>query len=78
MAQPSAFRPESLAVITGGASGIGLALATKCASYGMSVIVVGKQYPEKVPWARLFSGTGISVLWVRNRFGRECLLVLHC
>lgn len=27
-------------MITGGASGIGLALATKCASYGMNVIIV--------------------------------------
>ncbi|KAL2069734.1 hypothetical protein VTL71DRAFT_14413 [Oculimacula yallundae] len=34
------FAKGNLAVITGGASGIGLALATKCAGYGMKVIIV--------------------------------------
>ncbi|TVY50518.1 SWI/SNF and RSC complexes subunit ssr3, partial [Lachnellula cervina] len=33
------FSPSNLAVITGGASGIGLALAQKCASYGMNVLI---------------------------------------
>jgi len=33
------FRSGNIALITGGASGIGLALANKCASYGMKVIV---------------------------------------
>jgi threonine dehydrogenase-like Zn-dependent dehydrogenase len=32
--------PGNSAVITGGASGIGLALAAKCATYGMRVIIV--------------------------------------
>ncbi|CZS97400.1 related to 20beta-hydroxysteroid dehydrogenase [Rhynchosporium agropyri] len=34
------FASGNLAVITGGASGIGLALATKCASYSMNVMIV--------------------------------------
>ena len=33
------FKAGNTAVITGGASGIGLALATKCAGYGMSVLI---------------------------------------
>lgn len=39
MAPPPAFKAGNTAVITGGASGIGLALATKCASYGMNVVI---------------------------------------
>lgn len=33
-------------MISGGASGIGLAFATKCAGYGMSVIIAGKHPPK--------------------------------
>lgn len=33
------FKKANTAVITGGASGIGLALAQKCISYGMKVLV---------------------------------------
>jgi NADP-dependent 3-hydroxy acid dehydrogenase YdfG len=33
------FKAANTAVITGGASGIGLALAKKCAGYGMKVLV---------------------------------------
>lgn len=33
------FASGNTAVITGGASGIGLALATKCAGYGMNVVI---------------------------------------
>src|SRR4051812_40878464 len=36
------FSSGNIAVITGGASGIGLALVTKCCEYGMKVIVVDK------------------------------------
>ncbi len=39
MSSNPVFKLGNTAVITGGASGIGLALATKCASYGMSVII---------------------------------------
>ncbi|TVY46161.1 putative oxidoreductase [Lachnellula occidentalis] len=42
MSDPSphpVFSPSNLAVITGGASGIGLALAQKCASYDMNVLI---------------------------------------
>lgn len=35
----SVFRAGNTAIITGGASGIGLALATKCATHGMSVLI---------------------------------------
>ena len=38
MASP-VFKSGNTALITGGASGIGLALATKCADYGMNVII---------------------------------------
>lgn len=40
MSSNPSFKPGNLAVITGGASGIGLALATKLASYGMKVLIV--------------------------------------
>lgn len=40
MSSNPVFAPGKLAVITGGASGIGLALATKCAGYGMKVVIV--------------------------------------
>jgi NAD(P)-dependent dehydrogenase (short-subunit alcohol dehydrogenase family) len=39
MSSNPVFRAGNLAVITGGASGIGLALAAKCAGYGMSVVI---------------------------------------
>jgi short-subunit dehydrogenase involved in D-alanine esterification of teichoic acids len=39
MSSNPVFKPGNTAVITGGASGIGLALAAKCASYGMSVVI---------------------------------------
>ncbi|MEM7318187.1 MAG: SDR family NAD(P)-dependent oxidoreductase, partial [Pseudomonadota bacterium] len=39
MTHPS-IRPESVAVVTGGASGIGLACATKFARIGMRVVIV--------------------------------------
>ena len=35
----SVFQKDSTAVITGGASGIGLALAKRCIAYGMRVLV---------------------------------------
>jgi NADP-dependent 3-hydroxy acid dehydrogenase YdfG len=39
MASNPVFKADNLAVITGGASGIGLALATKLASYGMKILI---------------------------------------
>ena len=36
------FKEGNTAVITGGASGIGLALAKKCAGYGMRVVVADR------------------------------------
>lgn len=39
MSSNPVFKVDNLAVITGGASGIGLALATKLASYGMKVLI---------------------------------------
>ncbi|KAK2628022.1 hypothetical protein QTJ16_002668 [Diplocarpon rosae] len=40
MSPNAVFKKGNTAVITGGASGIGLALATKCAGYGMDVVIV--------------------------------------
>ncbi|RDW72063.1 hypothetical protein BP5796_08097 [Coleophoma crateriformis] len=40
MAPTPVFKSGNLAVITGGASGIGLSLAEKCASYGMNVLII--------------------------------------
>jgi NAD(P)-dependent dehydrogenase (short-subunit alcohol dehydrogenase family) len=37
--ESSVFRLGNTAIITGGASGIGLALATRCKSSGMNVII---------------------------------------
>lgn len=39
MSTSPVFKSGNTALITGGASGIGLALASKCASYGMNVII---------------------------------------
>jgi len=39
MSSNPVFKSGNTAVITGGASGIGLALAAKCAGYGMSVVI---------------------------------------
>jgi short-subunit dehydrogenase involved in D-alanine esterification of teichoic acids len=39
MSSNPVFKSGNTAVITGGASGIGLALAAKCAGYGMSVLI---------------------------------------
>ena len=36
------FKSGTNALITGGASGVGLALAKKCAGYGMTVIIAGE------------------------------------
>lgn len=40
MPQHPVFKAGNIALITGGASGIGLALSTKSANYGMRVIIV--------------------------------------
>lgn len=40
MSSNPVFKQGNTAVITGGASGIGLALATKCAGYGMNVVII--------------------------------------
>lgn len=34
------FKHGNVAVVTGGASGIGLALASRCAGYGMKVVII--------------------------------------
>jgi short-subunit dehydrogenase involved in D-alanine esterification of teichoic acids len=39
MSNSPVFKSGNTALITGGASGIGFALATKCAGYGMNVII---------------------------------------
>lgn len=46
MSDNPVFRSGNTALITGGASGIGLALATKCAAYGMSVIIIDNNNPN--------------------------------
>lgn len=48
MAVASVFQVGKTALITGGASGIGLALVKKCCGYGMKVAVVdsNKEYLE--------------------------------
>jgi NADP-dependent 3-hydroxy acid dehydrogenase YdfG len=40
MSSNPVFKSGNTALVTGGASGIGLALAMKCAGYGMNVIIV--------------------------------------
>ncbi|KAI9645175.1 hypothetical protein NHQ30_005909 [Ciborinia camelliae] len=40
MSSPPCFAPGNTALITGGASGIGLSLAIKCLGYGMNIILV--------------------------------------
>lgn len=45
------FKKGGVALITGGASGIGLALAKKCLGYGMRVLIVDKN-PETLTQAK--------------------------
>ncbi|MEM6467689.1 MAG: SDR family NAD(P)-dependent oxidoreductase [Pseudomonadota bacterium] len=57
MAHP-AFTPGSVAVVTGGASGIGLAAATKFAAMGMRVVVVDRAEDKLGAAEELLRGAG--------------------
>jgi len=59
MSDPSpVFRADNTAVITGGASGIGLALATKCLGYGMNVVLVDNNSQNLNEARKSFEGKG--------------------
>lgn len=53
-----AFTPESVAVVTGGASGIGLAAATKFAGMGMRVVIVDQAEDKLSAAARSVRSAG--------------------
>lgn len=52
------FQPAKTAVITGGASGIGLALARKCAGHGMRVLVADRDAAALAAAAESIAGAG--------------------
>lgn len=52
------FKAGNTAVITGGASGIGLALASKCGAYGMDVIICDKNVSNLKTATANIEGTG--------------------
>ncbi|KAG9243486.1 short-chain dehydrogenase/reductase [Calycina marina] len=53
----SVFKADNIAVISGGANGIGLALATKCVEYGMKAVIVKKTL------LALNAGIGLQGTW---------------
>ena len=55
------FTKGGVALITGGASGIGLAIARKCHGYGMRVIIADKS-AESLAAARQSLGDGATAL----------------
>lgn len=55
-----AFTSDSVAVVTGGASGIGLAAATKFASMGMCVVVVDRDTDKLAAAEKALRGVGAS------------------
>ncbi|KAI1000899.1 hypothetical protein K3495_g7299 [Podosphaera aphanis] len=56
--QTSVFQPGNLAVITGAASGIGLALAQRCSAAGMAVILVDRHADNLTRAQALLSNAG--------------------
>ena len=57
------FTKGGVALITGGASGIGFALAKKCHGYGMRVIIADKN-AESLAAARESFGGGVTAVEV--------------
>lgn len=55
-----AFKPHSVAVITGGASGIGLAAALKFASQGMRIVIADRNAEKLGPAADAVRAAGAS------------------
>ncbi len=55
----SVFASANTAVITGGASGIGLAIAAKCRGYGMKVVIADRNV-ELLKTAKAVLGEGVT------------------
>ena len=62
---------EKVAVVTGAASGIGLALATKCAAEGMKVMLADVEDGALAAAESALRATGATVLAVRTNVMRE-------
>lgn len=58
---PFTFASSKTALITGGASGIGLAVAQKCLSYGMKVLIADKD-GSRLAEAKQNSGGSFSTV----------------
>ena len=58
-----------VAVVTGAASGIGRALAERCAREGMKVVLADVEEPALMQTAAALEATGASVLAVPDRRG---------
>lgn len=61
-----AIRPGGVEVITGGASGVGLATAKECAMRGLSVVLADTSERQMAKAARLLSGLGSDIRTVKT------------
>lgn len=61
-----AIKTGGVAVITGGASGVGLAMARQCAMRGLSVVLADTSDREMTKAARILSGLGTDVQTVKT------------
>jgi NAD(P)-dependent dehydrogenase (short-subunit alcohol dehydrogenase family) len=62
---------DKIAVITGAASGIGRALAEKCAAYGMHLVLADMNEKDLNPFAAKLMAQGIPVLAERVNVSKE-------
>ena len=65
------LRRGQVAVVTGGASGIGLAMAESFARAGLSIVLADVQVDALVPAEQRIKDLGVEVLSVRTDVSKE-------